>query len=202
MRKQISHKNLQRKIKGIEPFKKAFDVLADHVIITDSNANILYANKAVERNTGFSQQETIGKNPGDLWGGNMPKEFYERMWRTAKKEKKSFVAEVQNKRKDGTMYWQELHISPILDGKGEVRFFIAIEPNITSRKEKERFKKKFLFETSRQISHPLSATIWVVNWLLANSNLEEDERKALKSIVDNNETIIDLFDELIQRIRE
>src|SRR3989344_4206083 len=122
----------------LELLKAAFDVLGDHVVICDSEGNVLYANKAAETATGFSLEEMLGENPGDLWGVNMPREFYEKMWRVIKKEKKPFVGEVQNKTKDSVLYWQEVHISPVLNEKNEVKFFIGIEPNITDRKEREK----------------------------------------------------------------
>src|SRR3989344_6133000 len=115
MRVPIVITNFNRLLTELTPLENGFDLLNDHVVITDENANIIYANRAVEKNTGFPLNEIIGKNPADLWGGNMTKDFYERMWYTIKTEKKPFVAEVQNKRKDSTLYWQELHISPVLD---------------------------------------------------------------------------------------
>ena len=115
MRFPLSPEKLEKYLQDIEPLRFAFDLLTDHVIITDENANVLYANKAVEKNTGFAPEEIVGKNPADLWGGNMPKDFYEKMWRTIKIDKKPFTGEVENKRKDGSKYWQEIHVMPVLD---------------------------------------------------------------------------------------
>ena len=124
--------------KTVEEIKHAFDFLPEHVVITDDSGNILYANKAIERTTGYTSEEAIGKNPGDLWGGHMTKEFYKNMWSTIKIQKKPFVGEIENIRKDGTHVWQELHITPVLDEHEYVNFFIAIEPDITDRKNKEQ----------------------------------------------------------------
>ena len=126
-----------------------FDFLADHVVITDADANIIYANKAAEKHTGYSIDEMIGKNPGDLWGGQMPKESYVKMWEQIKRFRKPFVGEVENKNKDGYKYWQELRIYPLFDNKGEVRFFIAIEPDITVRKAFEMHKDQYVEELER-----------------------------------------------------
>ena len=132
---------LENDIKSLE---EAFDLLSDHVIITDADANIIYANEAVRGQTGYNPSEVIGKNPGKLWGGNMPKSFYEDMWKTIKVDKWPFVGEVKNKGKDGEEYWQELRIFPVLDGDGEILIFIGIEPNITARKNAEaKLKSKF-----------------------------------------------------------
>ena len=166
----------------IKPFQDAFDLLDDHVVITDSNGVILYANKAVERNTGYSPEETLGKNPGDLWGGDMPQEFYETMWRTIKTEKKPFVGEVHNTRKEGSRYWQEVHISPILDEKGNVRFFIGIEPTITDRKEKERFREEFVSMIGHQLRNPLTTIRWTIELLSRSARLNEEDKRNLESI--------------------
>lgn len=123
---------------------KTFDLLDDHVVITDPDGIVIYVNKAAEYNTGFTKDELIGKNPGKAWGGNMPKSFYEQMWKTIKIDKKPFIGEVKNKKKDGTEYWQELRVFPVLDENGEIKVFIGIEPNITARKVAEgEAKKKF-----------------------------------------------------------
>ena len=122
------------RLRQVAVLQQGFDVLNDPVVITDGDGTILYANRAMEQQTGFPAAEAIGKKPGILWGGNMPQEFYAEMWRTIKVEKRTFMGEVKNKRRDGTEYWQELHISPVLDQNGAVRFFIGIEPNITEKK--------------------------------------------------------------------
>lgn len=69
LRTYPAHAEFEALRKNIGPLKDAFDLLDDHVVITDPNGAILYANKAVERNTGYILEEILGKNPGDLWGG-------------------------------------------------------------------------------------------------------------------------------------
>ncbi|HXK41184.1 MAG TPA: PAS domain S-box protein [Candidatus Paceibacterota bacterium] len=146
MRTSISQEEISKRLEEISKLdlKKVLDSLPIHFAITDANANILYANEAAEIRTGFSLKEAVGKNPADLWGGQMPKGFYEKMWRTIKTEKKPFIAEVQNKRKDGALYWQRLYVSPIFDKKNEIRFFIAIEPDITKYKEEISLHERLL----------------------------------------------------------
>jgi len=121
----------------IKPFVLIFDLLDEQIAVTDENANLIYVNHAAEEETGRSAADMIGKTPGDLWGGNMPQEFYEKMWKTIKTDKKTFVGDVRNRKADGTAYWSELQIFPILDKDRNIRVFIAIEPNVSERKQSE-----------------------------------------------------------------
>lgn len=194
MRIPISAEEFAKSLKGLASLKEGFDLLADHVIITDEHANVLYANKAVENNTGFPLSEVIGKNPADLWGGNMSKEFYEKMWHTIKMEKKPFVGEVQNIRKDGTKYWQELHIAPVLDEQGNIKFFIGIEPNITDRKKRDQFKEQFISALGHQLRNPLASIRWVLEELLKNGIPDKEK---LEAAYRENKVLSDLVRDLL-----
>lgn len=136
-RNYLDQQELEKKIQDVEPLRAGFDLIQDHVAITDESANILYMNKAAEEHTGYTFAEAVGKNPADLWGGHMPKEMFEDMWKTIKVDKKPWKGDVKNRRKNGEEYWQAVHINPVLDENGEVRFFIAVEPDITARKHAE-----------------------------------------------------------------
>ncbi len=181
----------------VGPLKEGFEFLGDPVIITDEHANILFANKAMEKNTGFSREEVLGRNPGDLWGGQMPKEFYKDMWKEIKEKKLPFVGEVQNKRKDGTLYWQELHISPLLDEHGKVKFFIAIEPNITDKKEREKFRGEFISVLAHQMKSPLTTTKWIIELLLTDTKLTADQAEYVKTLNTANESAVNLIGDLL-----
>jgi len=199
MRTLISQEEIARRLEEVSKLglKKGFDLSPAHTIITDENGNILYANKAVEAHTSFSPEEIIGKNPGDFWGGNMPRSFYENMWHTIKIEKKPFAGEVQNKKKDGTLYWQELLITPILDEQGEIRFFIGIEPMISEKKKQDQFRDQFISTLGHQTRNPLITIKWILENLLANSELGETERQKLEKIYQENQTLTALVSDLL-----
>lgn len=197
LRRPLSKNKLIQQIRKTKPLVEGFARLSDHVIITDENANILYANKAVESNTGFSVKEVISKNPADLWGGKMPKEFYKQMWHTIKIEKKPFVGEVRNVRKDGKEYWQELHISPILNTHSEVKFFIGIEPNITDRKKKEQFRDEFISIISHQLKNPLAAIRWILDLLQKDKGLTIKQRQSIEDIYGLDLNLIGLINDLL-----
>lgn len=103
--------------------------MQEQVIITDPKGVILYTNDALERMTGYTTAEAIGKTPA-IWGGLMPAEFYAEMWRKIRDEKQNILVTLQNRKKDGTVYTAELRISPILDTQGDILFFIGCERKI------------------------------------------------------------------------
>ena len=103
-----------------------FDHGFDQVIITDDKGVILYVNKAVTNLTGYELSEIIGQTPA-LWGGQMPKKFYQDLWHKIKDEKQVAVFEVLNKKKNGEKYKAILRISPILDIDGKPMMFLGME---------------------------------------------------------------------------
>lgn len=110
----------------MEKFKMVIDQSLDHIIITDPEGKVLYANKAAEKMTGYSLEEMLGNTPG-LWGRQMSSEFYRQLWDTIRLRKEVFEGEVTNKRKDGTRYKAFVRITPILDEKRRVLYFIGNE---------------------------------------------------------------------------
>lgn len=159
----ISSERIASLQQGIKSFVTVFDLLDDQIIITDENANIIYVNPAAEKQTGLAQEEIIGKTPGDLWGGNMTREFYENMWKTIKVEKRTFVGEVKNRRKDGETYWCEVRIFPILNPAGGIDLFVGLEPNITLRKNNETVEEKKYASSEEMVKFMANQEVTVID---------------------------------------
>jgi PAS domain S-box-containing protein len=100
--------------------------VAEQVIITDTSGKILFVNGEVENVTGYRPDEVLGKDP-NIWGGQMPKEFYDELWRIISVEKKTAVAKLINRHKSGSLYNAVLRISPVMDSSGDIVFFVGIE---------------------------------------------------------------------------
>ncbi len=122
-------------------YKKAINSLDSHLVITDLDGNVIFANPAVFELTGFSEKEVLGGTPR-LWGRQMSREFYRNMWDTIKNKKEVFKGEVVNKRKDGSSYTAYAVISPIIDENGELLGFVGSETDITERKQLEDEQKR------------------------------------------------------------
>lgn len=183
--------------RDISILKTAFDLVADHIVITDRDAHILYANPAAVSATGFSIADMMGRNPGDLWGGNMPKKFWVDAWRTMKEEKKPVVLEVHNTRKDGSKIWQSLHISPVLNDAGDIHLFIGIEPNITDAKRKEKFRENFLSVLGHKTLGPLTGIQWMTELLCEDTTLSEQQKSNLRELYGDSKTLTVLLNDLL-----
>jgi PAS domain S-box-containing protein len=185
--------------KDLEKFKLALDNASDHIIITDVNGTVLYGNSGVERITGYTLSESIGKKAGKLWSAPMPKEYYAKMWQTIKEDKKTFIGELKNKRKNGEIYDALVSISPVLNNKNEVEFFIGIERDITHEKEVDRAKTEFVSLASHQLRTPLSSVNWYAEMLLAGDGgkLNDEQISFVKEIYAGNQRMVELVNSLL-----
>ncbi len=128
----------------LQKFQMAVAGASDHIVITDPDGLILFANESVHKITGFEISEIIGKKAGssELWGGEMGTEFYKKFWKTIKTDKKPFTGIVNNHRKNGEKYLALATVSPILDDKGGVAYFTGIERDVTEQYKAEENNQK------------------------------------------------------------
>jgi len=97
---------------------------------------IVFVNQAFERNTGYSAAEILGQNCRILQGTDRQQEGRQ-ILRQAIAKCEPAVAVLRNYRKDGSMFWNEVHISPVLDQSGKVTHFVGVQHDITARKQAE-----------------------------------------------------------------
>ncbi len=201
LRKPLNIDQVEKLAVEIHPLQVAFDQMDDHVVITDHNANIIYANQAVEKHTGFKIWEVLGKNPGDLWGGRMTKEFYQQLWYRINIEKKTFVGKVENQRKDDTIYWQELRVSPILDVSGNPKFFIGIEPNITTETELAKTRDNFVAVFDENMQNSFQGMRSALDWLSTRGKLNGKQKEHLENIYKQQHNLALLVAGLVETFR-
>ncbi|MCA9387159.1 PAS domain S-box protein [Candidatus Dojkabacteria bacterium] len=178
-------------------FQLAVKSAFNHIIITDDEGTIVFANSAAEKITGYSHEELIGSKPS-LWGSQMPKEFYKKLWDTIKVKKQHFVGEFNNRRKNGELYVAKAIISPILDARNTLVGFIGTEDDITIEKEAEKMKTEFVSITAHQLKTPLTTVKWNLDIL---KDLMKDPSKEILQQIEHinkaNEDLISLIDVLL-----
>ncbi len=130
-----------------------FRNLADAILITDVQGTIEYVNPAFEAMTGYPSGEVIGKNPRLLKSSRHDPPFYRRLW-TSLREGKPFLEVFVNRRKDGTLYYEEQTISPLPDRTGRITNFISVGKDITHRIEhNERLAKMAYYDPLTELAN-------------------------------------------------
>jgi len=185
----------------LQKFKLAVDNASDYIVIADKDGIILYSNNGLEQITGFKIADVLGKKIGakELWGGNMPLEFYKKLWQNVKTDKLNFTAEFKNHRKNGEEFIASASISPILDDNNDVKFFVSIGRDITVAKKIDQAKTEFVSLASHQLRTPLTSVKWHAEMLLDGDagKLEGDQKDFTREIYDSNQRMIDLVDSLL-----
>ena len=153
-RKQAEEK-LKRSLQEVSDYKYALDE-SSIIAITDQKGVITYVNENFRRVSKFQDSEVIGRDYNLIDSGYHSKEFI-RAIRIMLTKGKIWKGELKNKASDGTTYWVDTTIVPFLDEQGLPYQYIAIQADITKRKEAEealaKSEKRFraLIENSKDI---------------------------------------------------
>ena len=109
-------------------------VAADNaIVITNRSGKIEWVNPAFTKLTGYSAAEAIGGFPRLLKSGQHPPAFYAAMWSTIGTGK-VWRGELVNKRKDGSLYTEDMTITPVRSASDEIAHFVAIKLDVSERR--------------------------------------------------------------------
>ncbi len=123
---------LQQAHEELANFKYALDQTAI-VAITDLSGKITYVNDKFCEMFQYSRSEVLGQNHHIFKSDYHPPEFYQHLWSTITSGK-VWRGEIKNLAKDGTYYWSDSTIVPLLDSQGHPQEYLAIKTDITDRK--------------------------------------------------------------------
>ncbi|HEY1024170.1 MAG TPA: PAS domain-containing protein [Sphingobacteriaceae bacterium] len=165
------------------------DKVKNPIIITDTNVMIVWTNTAFESLTGFSPQEAIGKNPGELLQGPETSKESRQMMRNAIANRQTFHIELVNYKKSKEPYWVHIDCSPLFENENHIGF-IAVESDITEKRNREKKlikKNNFLQDILQDMSHEMRGPVASILGLNA----------AIK-VTDTMEEKLEMFDLLNQ----
>jgi PAS domain S-box-containing protein len=111
----------------------ALEAAANAIVITDRNGTIQSVNPAFTALTGYTALEAVGQNPRILKGGKQDEAFYRKLWQTISSGQ-VWTGELTNRRKDGSLYAEEMTITSLRNPDGVIIRYIAIKQDITERK--------------------------------------------------------------------
>lgn len=182
---------------------------SEAMFITDSRGEIIRANSAFSRITGFETDEVVGKNPRIFSSGRQDSTFYHAMW-TQLLALGEWSGEIYNRRKSGEIFPEHLNISSVKDSQGETTHYVAHFVDISEQKHHEeqlrqahreaaqanRAKSRFLATMSHEIRSPLNAVI-NMNKLLQESLLNPEQRHFSEVARQGGETLMLLINDIL-----
>ncbi len=133
-----ARKSAEERLRLLE---RAVEFSGSGVVITNVKGEIEYVNPAFSRMTGYSAEEVLGKTPRILKSGKHPPEFYADLWQTILRGE-VWRGEMTNRKKDGSLYWEQQTIAPVRDGRGRITHFVAVKEDVTERKRTEQELKR------------------------------------------------------------
>jgi PAS domain S-box-containing protein len=163
---------VQSREQALTKLTQAVEQSPESIVITDLQGRIEYVNDCFVKNTGYSFEEALGKNPRILQSGKTPAASYEAMW-AALQSGKGWQGEFVNRRKDGSEYVEFIIIEPIRQPNGEVSNYLAVKQDIT---EKKRIGKEL--DAHR---HHLEQLVASRTEELSSARQRADEASAAKS---------------------
>ena len=148
-------------------FEQAMAQTRMAVCLTDPHEQdqpIVFCNKAFEKLTGYRQDEIIGRNCRFLQGPKTSSEQIAKL-RHAVENEDVLVVELLNYRKDGSTFWNALHLGPIYDEDGELRYFFGSQWDVSDI-HLARAEEKHAKVMAREVSHRLKNVFAVIGGIV------------------------------------
>lgn len=153
------------------------------VVITDPQGTISYVNRKFTDMTGYSAEESVGKNPRILKSGHNSVDLYKNLWSTIN-QGKVWRGELCNKKKNGEIFWEAATITPMTDPKGAVTHFLAVKEDITERRRAECDLRLTQFS----IEHASD----MIQWTESNGHIVYANRSACSTLGRSREEMLHL----------
>lgn len=122
-------------IREVRAMRRALD---EHALLSvaDRNGRIIDVNTGFCQISGYTREELLGQDHRILNARVHPRTFWIEMWRTISSGR-AWRSEVCNRRKNGTLYWVDSTVVPLLDPTGRIERFVSIRFDITAKKAAE-----------------------------------------------------------------
>lgn len=198
-----------------EVLLRAIESAVTGIVISDCSLPdmpLIYVNNAFEQLTGYAKKDIIGKNCRFLQGKDTDAYQLDKL-RAAIKKGEECKLVLQNYKKDGTPFWNELSISPIYDAHQKLTHFIGIQDNITARvaaekslleakeiaEEGTRMKTEFLNLISHELRTPLTVMLGNLPLLTDIDDVPEAEEvvEIAQDIEEAGNHLLNLINELL-----
>tara|TARA_B110000211_G_scaffold56057_1_gene62484 strand:- start:4829 stop:5290 length:462 start_codon:yes stop_codon:yes gene_type:complete len=136
---------------SLELLKKAVDASNDGIVIAEQEGDdniLIYVNKAFERLTGYSAEEILYQDCRFLQTGDRDQAGLQEV-REAIKDGRNARVVLRNYHRDGSMFWNELSISPIHNEQDQLTYYIGIQKDVTAQVNAENRAREAEEELAR-----------------------------------------------------
>ena len=151
-------------------FEQAMAQTRMAICLTDPNQHdnpIVFANRAFRELTGYDEDEIVGRNCRFLQGKRTDREQVQAM-REAIESEEVAIVELLNYRKDGSSFWNALHLGPIYDDAGELIYFFGSQWDVTDVKS-ARAGEEHARVLARELSHRMKNMFSVISGIVTVS---------------------------------
>lgn len=192
----------------------AIEAAQDMIVIADPQGMIDYVNPAFTRTTGYTLREALGRKASILRSGHHDEKFYRNLWRTILSGR-PWHGEMINRRKDGSLYPEEMTITPVKNAEGQIVRFVAIKRDVTDRRQAEQTDRErkalqqavgameqVLGVVGHELRTPLAALRATTEFLLTDADeLSVQSRSFMKTIHDQTLAMAELVNNLLEAAR-
>ena len=182
----IEVKNLT--IENQQQWLSQYEKVVDKILIVskaDIRGKIIYANDNFAKISGYSKSELIGQAHNIVRHEDMPKAVFKNLWETIL-AKKAWSGVMENRAKDGSIYYVSTIVFPILDANGNIIEFLSSRTDITElftlQHEKEKREKLLMKQTSLAemgdmislIAHQWKQPLSTISAIISNMMIQEE----------------------------
>ncbi|MEK9502018.1 ATP-binding protein [Gemmatimonadota bacterium DH-20] len=179
------------------------------VLVTDRRGRIVFVNRGFTNMTGYTESEALGRTPSMLKSGLRDDAVYADLWRTVL-DGRSWNRLLPNRRKDGSVYWQETSVFPLEGTEGDGLHLAAVGRDVSDRvamteelaaardaaEAAARVKSMFLMNMSHELRTPLNAVLGMAE-LLVDSELDLRQRTQLGVLRNAAESLLGLVTDIM-----
>jgi PAS domain S-box-containing protein len=160
----------------LQQYKNLID---DNIIVSkaDTKGIITFVNDKFCEISGYAREELLGQPHSIVRHEDMESSVFATMWDTIKNQKKTWLGQVKNKRKDGSAYYVDAIVSPILNQYGEIIEYIALRYDVSEMINARRL----LSDELKKIENPLLVMVQIEGY----ENLENFYGKEITAIIEN-----------------
>lgn len=203
----IERKRAEEKLRTLS---RAVEQSPVSIVISDPQGRVQYVNPRFEQLTGFTSLEAIGQNTQILSSEENTPGEHRAMWDLVQAGQ-TWSGEFHSRRKDGSLFWEHVSISPIIDEQGTLIHFLAVKEDITRDKEvalelqvaknaaeaANVAKSQFLATMSHEIRTPMNGILGMAQLLLVPGLTEAKRENYTRTVLSSGQTLLTLLNDIL-----